>query len=89
MNYIYLLKCSDGSYYTGWTNDPRQRLACHNKGAGGKYTRSRLPVQMVYLEKCPDDTTPLKREYYIRKLTHKKKTALVSSPDNIVSDFFE
>ena len=50
MNYTYILKCKDGSLYTGWTNDLEQRVAAHNTGKGAKYTRGRGPVQLVYLE---------------------------------------
>ena len=46
-NYIYILRCADGTLYTGWTNDPARRLAAHQAGRGGKYTRARLPVEMV------------------------------------------
>ena len=50
MNYVYLLRCADGSLYCGWTTDPDARAAAHNSGRGAKYTRSRLPVSIVYLE---------------------------------------
>ena len=52
--YVYILRCSDGSYYTGWTNDLSKRLLSHNSGKGAKYTKSRLPVELVYYEISPD-----------------------------------
>lgn len=50
MNYTYILECSDGSFYTGWTNNLEKRINCHNKGKGAKYTRGRLPLKLVYFE---------------------------------------
>lgn len=50
MNYTYILRCSDGTYYTGWTNDMAKRLKTHNEGKGAKYTRARLPVTLAYYE---------------------------------------
>lgn len=50
MNYTYILKCKDGSLYTGWTNDLEQRVAAHNTGKGAKYTKARRPVELVYFE---------------------------------------
>ena len=52
MNYVYMLRCGDGSLYTGWTNDLEKRVMTHQLGLGGKYTRSRLPVELVYFEEC-------------------------------------
>lgn len=50
MNYTYIVQCSDGTFYTGWTNDLSQRLNAHNSGKGAKYTRNRTPVVLVYYE---------------------------------------
>ena len=50
---VYILRCSDGSLYCGWTNDLERRLAAHNSGKGAKYTRSRRPVELMYTEECP------------------------------------
>ena len=57
MNYVYILKCADDTLYCGWTTDPDARLRAHNSGRGAKYTRSRLPVEMVYLEEFEDKCT--------------------------------
>ncbi|MBQ6370964.1 MAG: GIY-YIG nuclease family protein [Firmicutes bacterium] len=84
---VYMLECRDGSLYTGWTNDFMQRLASHASGKGGKYTRSRLPVQPVYLELAGDRNEALQREAAIKRLSAIKKRELLSSPLNIVDRF--
>ena len=76
MNYIYILKCGDGSFYTGWTTAPAKRVALHNKGKGAKYTRSRLPVCLVYTESFATKSEALKREYAVKKLSHEDKKKL-------------
>lgn len=75
---VYILKCSDGTLYTGCTNDLIKRLALHNSGKGAKYTRSRLPVIIVYSETCANQSESLKRENAIKKLTRKQKDLLLS-----------
>ncbi len=77
--FCYILECSDGSYYTGWSTDPERRLIQHNRGTGGRYTRSRRPVQLVYMEELPDKKTALKRERAIKALPRPKKHKLISS----------
>lgn len=74
--FCYILECSDGTYYTGWTIDPERRVAQHNKGIGARYTKTRRPVQLVYLEEQPDKITALKRERAIKALPRKKKMEL-------------
>lgn len=74
--YCYILECSDGTYYTGWTTDPERRLAQHNKGIGARYTKTRRPVKLVYLEEQADKRTALKRERAIKALPRKKKMEL-------------
>lgn len=75
---VYILKCCDGSLYTGWTNDIEKRLAAHNSGNGAKYTRGRRPVELVYLEKLPDKSAALRREAAIKKLKRSRKEALIA-----------
>ena len=75
--YCYILECADGSYYTGWTSDPERRLKQHNGGTGSRYTRSRLPVKMVYLEPQPDRAAAMKRESAIKRLSREKKRKLI------------
>ena len=71
--FVYMLRCRDGSLYTGYTDDVDRRAAVHNAGKGSKYTRSRLPVQVAYRESCPDKGSALKREAAIKKLPKAKK----------------
>ena len=75
--YCYILECADGTYYTGWTTDPERRLKQHNNGTGSRYTRSRLPVKMVFLEPQPDRATAMKREMAIKRLPHERKKRLI------------
>ena len=77
--YVYLLRCSDGTLYTGYTDDVERRLAVHQSGKGAKYTRSRLPVELVYSEALPDKSAALRREAAIKKLPREKKLALVQA----------
>lgn len=75
--YCYVLECADGTYYTGWTTDPERRLTQHNNGNGARYTRSRLPVKIVYLESLPDRPAAMRREWEIRQLPREKKQKLI------------
>ena len=79
MHYAYIVKCSDGTYYTGYTNDLEKRLLTHNAGKGAKYTRNRLPVEMVYFEEYEEKSEAMKREYAIKQLTREQKEKLISS----------
>lgn len=78
--YIYIVLCSKGnSFYTGITTNVIRRINEHNKGKkGSKYTRSRRPVVLVYQEECVDKSSALKREYFIKQLTHKEKEKLIN-----------
>ncbi len=76
--YVYLLRCRDGTLYTGYTDDPERRLRVHNAGKGAKYTRSRLPVELVYQEQCPDKSAALRREREIKRMRRAEKLALIS-----------
>ena len=77
MNYTYILKCKDGSLYTGWTNDLEQRVAAHNTGKGAKYTKARRPVELVYFEEFETKEQAMKREYAIKQIARKDKLELV------------
>lgn len=74
--YCYIIECADGTYYTGWTTNPERRLAQHNKGVGARYTKTRRPVKLVYLEEQADKRAALKRERAIKALPRKKKMEL-------------
>ena len=77
MDYVYILKCADGTLYTGWTNDLEKRIATHNSGCGAKYTRSRLPVELIYHEEFESKSAALKREREIKKLSREQKLELI------------
>ncbi|HRQ23375.1 MAG TPA: GIY-YIG nuclease family protein [Anaerolineales bacterium] len=74
--FCYIVECSDGTYYTGWTTDPERRLKQHNRGTGARYTKTRRPVKLVYLEQQSDKIAALKRERAIKALPRKKKIEL-------------
>lgn len=76
-HYVYIVECSDGSYYTGYTNNIKKRLAAHNTGKGAKYTKSRRPVRLIYQEAFEHKTDALKREYAIKQLSRSEKAALI------------
>ncbi len=77
--YCYILECSDGTYYTGWTTDPDRRVKQHNKGIGAKYTSIRCPVKLVYLEEQSDRAAAMKRELAIKKMKRVQKSRLIES----------
>jgi putative endonuclease len=76
MNYVYLLRCADGSLYCGWTTDLDARVKAHNSGRGAKYTRSRLPAELVWWETYADRHEALSREWHIKRMTRARKEAL-------------
>lgn len=78
MNYTYIVKCSDGTLYTGWTNQLEKRMKAHNEGKGAKYTRSRRPVELVYYEQLETKEEALRREYAIKRLTRVQKLKLIA-----------
>ncbi|MFR7989336.1 MAG: GIY-YIG nuclease family protein [Anaerovoracaceae bacterium] len=79
MNYTYMVRCADGSLYTGWTTDLEKRVKCHNSGRGAKYTRSRRPVRLVYAEQFETREAALRREAEIKRLSKGKKEMLVKN----------
>lgn len=79
--YVYMLRCRDDSLYTGCTDDVERRLAVHRSGKGAKYTRSRLPVTLVYQEEAADKSAALRREAAIKSLTRKEKLALLQTKE--------
>ncbi len=86
MNYVYLLRCADGSLYCGWTTDPEARLAAHNSGRGAKYTRSRLPVRLAWTEAYEDRHEALSREWHIKQMSHAEKEKLINGYRDLSSD---
>lgn len=78
MYYLYILKCSDNSYYTGITNNLEKRFDMHNKGTGSKYVRARLPFIHVYTEKFEDRSIAQKREYEVKHMSRDEKIKLIN-----------
>lgn len=81
MNYTYILRCSDNTLYTGWTNDLKKRLRAHSHKTGAKYTRGRTPVRLIYFEEHNTKEEAMRREYAIKHLTRSEKLALIESFD--------
>lgn len=75
---VYILKCADGTLYTGATSDLVKRLTLHNLGKGAKYTATRLPVELVWSESVADRSSALKREYQLKQLSRQEKLALIT-----------
>ncbi len=78
-HYCYMLECADGTYYTGWTTNPQRRLQEHQAGYGARYTRSRRPLRLVYLEAQPDRTAAMRRERALKRLGRTDKLRLIES----------
>ena len=74
---LYILRCGDGSLYTGITTDVEKRFLAHSSGKGAKYTRGRGPLELVYREECADHSAALKRELEIKKLSRDEKEQLI------------
>jgi len=77
MHYVYIVKCSDDTLYTGYTNDLDRRIKMHNDGDGAKYTKGRRPVKLVYSEDFKTKSKAMKREYEIKQLKRAKKLNLI------------
>lgn len=79
--WVYILRCGDGTLYTGITDDVDRRLAVHRSGKGAKYTRGRGPLEVVYREECPDRPAALRREYAVKQLTRAEKFELIGKAE--------
>lgn len=84
-NYMYILRCCDGTLYTGWTNDLEKRVKTHQAGRGGKYTRARLPVELVYHESFPTKQEAMRREWEVKQLRREEKLKLIEGEKNETS----
>lgn len=82
MNYTYIVKCSDGTLYTGWTNDLEKRIKAHNEKKGAKYTKTRTPVELVYFEEFATKEEAMRREYAIKHISRKEKEKLIANKLN-------
>ena len=80
--YMYVLECSDGTLYTGYSTDVQKRLAVHNTGKGAKYTRARLPVKLLYQEEYPDKSSAMSAEALFKQKTRKEKLAYIEAQKN-------
>jgi predicted GIY-YIG superfamily endonuclease len=79
MYFVYIVRCADGSLYTGYARDPELRAKAHNTGRGAKYTARRLPVSLVYSESCETKSDALKREYQVKRLSRRDKDLLIAT----------
>jgi len=79
MHFVYIVRCADGTLYTGYARDPQRRTRAHNAGRGAKYTARRLPVSLVYWELCDSKSAALKREYEVKHLARVDKERLARS----------
>lgn len=77
--YLYILRCADGTLYTGITTDVEARLETHRSGKGAKYTRGRTPLELVYREECEDHSQALKRELAVKAMSREQKQKLIKS----------
>ena len=78
MWWVYILRCGDGTLYTGSTDDVERRLEAHRAGKGAKYTRGRAPLELVYSEGCPDRSAALRRECAVKRLTRQEKLRMIA-----------
>lgn len=83
MNYTYIVRCSDGTLYTGWTNHLEKRMKAHNEGRGAKYTRARLPVELIYFEVLETKEEAMRREVAIKRLSRLEKLKLIARSEVI------
>lgn len=81
-----MVRCANGSFYTGWTTDPKRRVKEHNAGRGARYTRMNGPVVLVYVEEVEDHSAALKREAQIKRYKHDRKAALADSME-VLAEF--
>jgi putative endonuclease len=79
---VYIVRCADGTFYTGYARDPRARADAHNSGRGAKYTAGRRPVVLVYSKRCRSKSAALKLEYRLKRMTRAKKQTLINLIDS-------
>jgi predicted GIY-YIG superfamily endonuclease len=79
LHFVYIVRCRDGTFYTGYARDPRARVTVHNRGRGARYTAGRRPVRLVYVEACASRGAALSREYAIKQLSRRGKRALIKA----------
>ncbi|MGE3178110.1 MAG: GIY-YIG nuclease family protein [Vicinamibacterales bacterium] len=79
MHFVYIVRCADGTLYTGYARDPASRAKAHNAGRGARYTAGRRPVEVVYVERCRSKGAALSREHAVKRLPRAAKESLISS----------
>ena len=84
--YTYIVRCSDGTLYTGWTNHLEERIKAHNDGRGARYTKSRRPVELVYAEAFPTKEEAMRQEWRIKHLTRAEKLCLLDYYKHVRDD---
>ena len=84
--FVYMVRCADGTLYTGLARDPHKRVDVHNSGKGAKYTRARLPVSLVYVERCESLSAALKRERQVKPWRRARKEALIAGDQRLPKD---
>ncbi len=84
--YVYILRCKDGSYYTGHAKDAQKRYELHKKGQGARYTRSHEPEELVYVEPCETRGDAMRRERKIKTMSHDRKKQLIETTKEITQD---
>lgn len=82
MPFVYIVRCADGTFYTGWTTDLDRRVAQHNAGRGARYTRQHRPVTLVYSEELPDRRSAMRRELAIKRYDRSRKERLIVGADD-------
>ncbi len=82
MNYTYIVRCRDGSLYTGWTNNLEKRIKDHNSGRGAKYTKSRRPVLLAYYEEFATKEEAMRREWEIKQMKRQEKLSLIQEHED-------
>lgn len=85
MHYAYMIRCADNTIYSGYSTDPLRREEVHNSGKGAKYTRNRLPVELIHVEIFENKSDAMKREWALKQLTHSQKEDLAKSPINCIA----
>ena len=83
MNYTYIVRCADGTLYTGWTNHLERRIKAHNEGRGAKYTKPRRPVSLIYYEEYSSKEEAMAREYAIKQMSRAAKLRLCKEAENV------
>lgn len=89
VSYCYIVRCSDGSFYTGWTTDPTRRVDEHNSGSGSRYTRIRRPVRLVYLEELASRREAMRRERSIKNMSRARKKTLIRERVNTLEEYLD